>query len=291
MKRCALIDGKKIEYYLVDPTGNITILVESFVPVEKQLDIGKRLLEIEPTGEQVGFVSLVDIKLRMSAGEFCGNATMSTAALFFQNSGYDDGDSIDVLVDSSGAEGPVPVNITKNANEDFYRGRVKMPRPCSLTRHILAFEGEEYELSVVDFGGINHIVMPYSDEEVGRFMAGATVCDEDFKNKAEKAVHKWLVDLKVESLGLVFVDDNDVYVNQLKLNPIVYVPDCGTCYWESSCGSGTTAVGAYYFKKGGNVPVSLQAHQPGGTLTIDVSAEGEYFLGGRIKFYESEDKR
>ena len=311
MKRSALIDDEKIEYYLADPTGNITILVESFAPVENQPYIGKRLMEIEPSCEQVGFLYMVDInrenpddiskngeknaekvniKLRMSAGEFCGNATMSTAALFFINSGYCDGDSADILVDSSGVKDPVLVNITKNADEKFYIGRVKMPCPRGITKHILTFEEENYELSIVDFGGINHIVMPYSDEAVGRFMAGANAEDENFRIKAENAVHKWLDDLKVESLGLIFVDDNNIYVNQLKLNPLVYVPDCGTCYWESSCGSGTTAVGAYYFEKNGNVPVSFMARQPGGTLTIEVNDKREYFLGGSIRFHEREDK-
>ena len=76
----------ELKYYLFDPTKNMTILVETPVPAESQPFVASRLLQAEPTAEQVGFVSAgdgeSDIALRMAGGEFCGNATMSTAALF-----------------------------------------------------------------------------------------------------------------------------------------------------------------------------------------------------------------
>ena len=73
---------KSIDYCVLDPTGNITILVTSSVPVHLQPQIASQLMNLEPEAEQVGFLSRddsCDIALRMAGGEFCGNASMCAA--------------------------------------------------------------------------------------------------------------------------------------------------------------------------------------------------------------------
>ena len=78
-----------IDYYLIDPTGNITILVESEVDPKDYATFAKRLMDAEKKCEQVGFVKksdIAEIKLDMAAGEFCGNATLSSAALLMHSS-------------------------------------------------------------------------------------------------------------------------------------------------------------------------------------------------------------
>ena len=70
----------RVEYYLLDPTGNKTILVDSPVSVSEQPGVASRLMEMEPETEQVGFLSkdeCFDLSLRMAGGEFCGNAAQS----------------------------------------------------------------------------------------------------------------------------------------------------------------------------------------------------------------------
>ena len=118
MSRTAEIAGNNIKYHVMDPTGNITILVETPVAEASQPFVAAKLMELEPEVEQVGFLTLAetpepdrsgclqqkmasqpektqqsekiplaessqnkyDIALRMAGGEFCGNATMSAAA-------------------------------------------------------------------------------------------------------------------------------------------------------------------------------------------------------------------
>ena len=75
----------------------------------------------------------------------------------------------------------------------------------------------------------------------------------------------------------MFVDFEDH-----RLAPLVYVPEAGTLVWESSCASGTTAVGAYLAKRAG-APVKVPLKQPGGTLTIAVSADGDLLLEGTVR--------
>ena len=73
----------EIDYAVMDPTGNITILVETPVPEASQPFAAARLMELEPAAEQVGFLSSgrdgAELSLRMAGGEFCGNASMSAA--------------------------------------------------------------------------------------------------------------------------------------------------------------------------------------------------------------------
>lgn len=304
MKKSIDIDGNIIEYYLIDPTGNITVLVESFVPVENHAYVAKKLMEAEPSCEQVGFVSIVnitspdaffesantgekleavDIKLRMSAGEFCGNATMSTAALCCKKAGISRSESRRVIVDSSGVEDNIEVDIIcENYEDDLFSGRVHMPRPLRIYIGTFDFDGMSFELPVVDFGGISHVIMRNDDESVIRFKDGMSISDEVLKDKAEKAVKIWCNQIGAEGLGLMFVDDKVSYVNRIEMNPLVFVPGCDSCFWENSCGSGTTAVGAYFSYIGEENPIELTIAQPGGDLSIEV-INNECFLGGSVK--------
>lgn len=300
MKKSAIIDGKIIEYYLIDPTGNITILVESFVCTDDQPYIASRLMEIEKTCEQVGFVTryaakqkikgeIVDITLRMSAGEFCGNATMSTAALYCMYNSLNENESMSVIVDSSGVEKPCVVDITCMERGVSYKGSVEMPSPLSIDNEKFEYKESQYEFPVVDFGGIAHaIMMPGPQSDI-------------IRENAEAVVKKWCEDKKYDGLGLIFVDITYNYVNKaytapvltdsnnisLVVNPLVYVPACNTCFWESSCGSGTTALGAYlsrdYFASSASADTyTISAKEPGGALTITAKRSGKYILGGRV---------
>ena len=73
-----------MRYRIFDPTGNITALVEEAVDVSRQPSVAADIMQKHSNVEQVGFVSLDgDLPaLRMAGGEFCGNASMSAAALY-----------------------------------------------------------------------------------------------------------------------------------------------------------------------------------------------------------------
>lgn len=266
MRRC---DG--IDYYLMNPTGNITILVVSPVPVPDQPAIADMLMKHEPACEQVGYISTSDnsdIKLRMTGGEFCGNATMSTAALCCYRSGLAAGHSVPVSVEASGCDAPVTVHINRMEDAEgrtVFRGRVHMPGHRAISRHALTFMGRTYDLPVVDVGGIVHIVatkpLPLSDEEM------------------EEAIKKWCLDLDAEALGIMQAAFGTG--DSMSLRPLVYVPAAGTCYWESSCASGTTATGLYLADQGFAVS-GLHIREPGGTLTI-TARDGRIVLDGTVE--------
>ena len=263
-----------IDYYLMDPTGNITILVVSPVPVSDQPDIADMLMKYEPECEQVGFISDSDgsdIRLRMAGGEFCGNATMSAAALFCCRAGSAAGKETSVTVEASGCDVPISVDITRTEYTEgryIFRGFVNMPEHKGISRHELTYKDRVYSLPVVDMGGILHIVvtepLALSDEET------------------EEAIKKWCQDLGTEALGIMQI--YTVSADTMDLRPLVYVPDAGTCYWESSCASGTAAAGIYLADKG-TIITQLHFREPAGELTI-TEEKGHMVLGGTVEIMQ-----
>ena len=244
-----------MRYALLDPTGNRTVLAETPTPEAEQPAVAARLMELEPSAEQVGFYSADGdrISLRMAGGEFCGNASMCAAVLAAMDRGVSRGT---LSIDVSGAADPVEVTVC--ALEDGgYRGTVRMPGPVSVGTESFP-DGSSFP--VVRFGGISHVVAE-----------GALSCDE-----AEAAAEEWCRYLGADALGIMLFDREAG-----TLAPLVYVPAAGTLCWERSCASGTTAVGAYLASAGS--PISLSLIQPGGILRIEADPSGDLFLTGTVR--------
>lgn len=245
-----------IRYSLLDPTGNITVLVETPASAAAQPRIAAELMELEPSAEQVGFLSSragCDIALRMAGGEFCGNAAMSAAVLFAMRNGSD---ARRVLVRVSGADEPVAVD-TAPLPDGRWRGTVAMPRPAAM-EDVLFSDGQKRP--VVRFDGITHVILEETPDPAS----------------AEELAPAWCRFLGADGLGLMFLDPA-----QRTLTPLVYVPAAGTLFWETSCASGTTAAGLYLARRYGQ-PFALSLRQPGGTLEIAVSEDGAPSLTGSV---------
>ncbi len=256
-----------VDFYLLNPAGNITLLVET--PVEKRdyKAIADRLMALNPKAEQTGFIGRDEngYFLNMAGGEFCGNASMSAAAVFAQKQGIKPGEKTDIVLNVSGAEKPVNVTVSADENGSF-QGVAEMPVAKSVTSRKFRFEDEEYALPVVEFNGISHIIFEGSMN----------------KDDAEKAIVEWCDSLGAGCLGIMFAD----YENGI-LTPLVYAKDAGTLFWESSCASGTTAAGIYLAEKaGGDVDISLS--QPGGILRVIAKKDSRPLLYGSVKIEKKE---
>ena len=245
-----------IRYRIMDPTGNITILVETPVEEASQPVIAEKLMALEKDAEQAGFLSAADdcdIALRMAGGEFCGNAAMSSAVLCALKSGTENGV---FFVRVSGSEKPVRAEVARLPGGS-YRGTVEMPRPRSIG--MTEFPGHG-EFPVVHFDGISHAVIeqPMKREE------------------AEKLIRAWGGTQRQSAFGMIFLDPS-----YIKLTPLVYVPGADTLFWENSCASGTAAAGAYLAAKRG-CAVDLAFEEPGGLLQIQASPSGPLLLTGTV---------
>lgn len=253
-----------INYFLANPTGNITGLVNTKVPVERHAEIADIIMKKEPSCEQVGFlmdsVENSDITLRMAGGEFCGNATMTTAAYYCKSNGMSEGEEKEVKVKVIGTPGLV--NVTVKKENGIFFGTISMPKPLKISEELLPFENHNYRYPVVTFAGISHIVI---EDNVPVYLP-------------EAAIKVWADRLKVSGLGLMLLNKE-----KTEIRPLVYVTVSEGMIWESSCASGTTAVGAYLSKKSGK-PGKYSFKEPGGVLQIETTEDGRFLLTGRVDF-------
>lgn len=251
-----------IDYYLINPTENITLLVETPVSQELQPFVASRLLRLEKRGEQVGFIeenSEYDISVRMAGGEFCGNAALSAAALYLKENSY----KSNIKVYLSG----VPVSVKAIAgNESKYEFSANLKNDAVINEIIFDYNEKTFILPIVSLGGISHIIAEKSNL--------------DFP--PEKVIKKICKEINESALGIMVFD------SCLKsLTPLVYVRTGDTLYWEKSCASGTAALGAYLYQKTGST-ISLDINEPGGMLNITADKDDLILSGNAVVEYKKQ---
>ena len=296
---------KGLSCCILDPTGNITALVEGDVPVSRQPETAARIMQLRPETEQVGFVRMrgadhaeesaqdsegqnetlnsgIQVRLRMAGGEFCGNASMSAAALYLYRMGADHSAKstateepsasdawTSVFLEVSGAAEPVEVRLREiPAAGPAWSACVKMPKASGIE----PFE----DMTLVRMQGISHIII----EEGSKYLSL-----KSDRGAAEAAVKEWCSRLSADGLGLMFVERIDEG-RQWKMTPLVYVPGSGTVFWENSCASGTAATGMCFTSRSGKKE-ELALQEPGGELQVlSDPTTGETWLSGTVRLTE-----
>lgn len=240
-----------MKYHVFDPTGNITVLAEC----ERDRKVADDLMKTVPDAEQVGFLTDDGLTLTMAGGEFCGNASMCAAALYAERTGRKE-----IRLRVSGAENEVSVTAEGAAGQ--YYCTVEMPPVRKIEKSVMTYGGREYALFAVYMQGICHLI----------------VTSPMKKEDAEAAAEKWCADLSSDAVGLMFLNRE-----KQELKPLVYVKTADTLFWESSCASGTSAVGAYlaFTEKR---KISEDISEPAGILHVEAAPDGRVKLSGNVKF-------
>lgn len=235
----------KLNYYIVNPGGNITAIVCGKFPKEIKLKITKNILENDSTIEQVGFWETVknnnlDAKLEMAGGEFCGNALRSLGAIlaYFENK------KSNFIIKSSGMKMPVKLNSS-----------------TKLSSIILKLSLLKYKNDICNIPGIKHFLSKK------RFT----------KSSAKRILEEKKI-LKNKASGIISYQN--INTNTYNIEPIVYVRDTGTLYEESSCASGTLALAYMLYKKKGIK--KLNVRQPSGFTLKTLITKNEIKLSGPI---------
>lgn len=242
----------KLDYTIWDPTKNITLLVSSPVPRAEQADVAARLMAQRPRVEQVGFLEAASLpgaalRLQMMGGEFCGNASMSAAAYAARRGSLN---SPDIPLEVSGYAGLLRCRL--NRRDDGLWGTVDMPLPERIDSTELPGIGD---IPAVVFDGITHCIVP--DGAITREAAEAAVCP-------------LCAALRADACGILLYDEPaDAFA------PLVYVHSTDTAVWESGCGSGSAAVGAYLAFRA-NTSETANLRQPGGTITVSAEWKGSH---------------
>lgn len=228
-------------------------------------DIARRIIKKEPAVEQVGFIYSEDgsdISLRMAGDEFCGNATMCAAIHYGARHGLN---KARVYVKVYSIDDLIQVDI-EEISEKNWIGIVKMPRPRKII-DIKFPNGNTFP--VVYFSSIAHIIVADSENDI----------DTRFeKEKSESLIKNWCEFLKVPAIGIMHYNINDS-----SIEPLVYVKSVDTLFWENSCASGTTAVGAWLSRKNDET-IDLNVRQRCGLdLRVFTDKDKNIFLRGSVE--------
>ncbi len=241
---------RKVEFFVANPAGNITIFVTSPAERSEYQEIAKRLLEMEELGgEQVAFIKEGN-RMEMCGLEFCGNASRSFALWYAKNRLKLEGDA-KVTVDVSGTEHPIDVEINTKTNYT----KIEMPKPKSV-RNWREIGNDGAEGVLVDLGGIMHLVLWNVPASAETF--------EEYK----KAV---CAKYDPPAMGVMFIEKET-----LSMVPVVYVRDVDTTYFEGSCGSGSVAAA-----------VALACDKPAGSYSFELSQPAGKIVASVIRGIES----
>lgn len=261
----------ELKYSILDPTGNITALVETPMEIARQTETAAAIMRRHTEVEQVGFLCPKGNEglagLRMAGGEFCGNASMCAAALLALRG--ERGEMIRLRV--SGVAEPIKVSL-KQTGENAFCAALQMPPAVQISEKDFSFENIHAPLSLVRMKGISHLVI----EETSPFYRLLQT-----RSAAERAVKNFCAELSTAGLGLLFLEGEGT---ERRMTPLVFIPGSGTVFWENSCASGSAAVGMYLAAKSGTA-TDISLREPGGILRVKSDpAAGATFLQGGVRF-------
>lgn len=200
----------------------IQILQEPLRRSEYELQ-GKALGEkMESDGaEQAGFLVLSTSHFEMAGGEFCGNASRAAAILLSEAD-----KTKEVSFTMSGFSGKVHALVERHSDK-LYNVRCEFPGMPTDTVKTQLSDGQQ--VSIVDLGGIVHVVIeavfPESPEA---YESAHRAITQEF-NLGDR-----------DAVGVVWFTRNGDAIN---MHPVVWVRAVDTFFYETSCGSGTIAVG------------------------------------------------
>lgn len=171
--------------------------------------------------EQAGFLVVNERHFEMAGSEFCGNASRAAALLFSELSGQKD-----VSFTVSGFEGTVSASVAQQ-DAGIFQVRCVFPGMPTNVKEVTLEDGTP--ASIVDLGGIVHVVIeaPFPSDP-----------------KVYEAKHRSITDKfklgERDAVGVVWFERTS---DAIEMHPVVWVKAINTFFYETSCGSGTIAVG------------------------------------------------
>ena len=212
--------------------------------------------------------------LEMSGGEFCGNAARSFALYVARIEGLKGQVKIDISI--SGVEWPITAEVELSKNW----ASAEMPKPHAFASLQLQMPAsspsspERRELPLIVFSGIAHVIAPDIAPGEGIFHRIEAIVERDFPG--------------LPALGVMFYETGTRF-----MRPLVYVRSTGSLVYESSCGSGSAALGVWLSRELCDGSFRCAINQSGGTIETLVQKEaGEIAgisIGGKVLLGEPLD--
>jgi len=230
-----------VKYLICKPGGNDTALVYGMdYTLEQKKKINDAIMAKHSNVEQVGFIDLnKNPELQMAGGEFCGNATRSAANVYLAGKQG----SIQIVINSKDL-------INAGVYED---GKAWCEIPLYHGTDVII--EREPGIFIVKMNGMISVVI--QENAAKKYLEDK----ENLKEIGMEFIHKYNLEYS-EAVGIMFCENEK---GLLKINPIVWVRTIDTLFYETACGSGTTAVCMVEaFKKGESQKIDIL--QPSGLV-------------------------
>ncbi|OGK24671.1 hypothetical protein A3A46_01395 [Candidatus Roizmanbacteria bacterium RIFCSPLOWO2_01_FULL_37_13] len=221
--------------------GNDTAIVDGFVPKSLRKVLNDRIIKQFPNVEQCGFCEFKAkkdlVKFSMMGGEFSGNAILAItyAVLKGKNGGLN--------IKSSGSNKILKTGIRDNV----------VFSEIPIFKSFASVKQLNTNTFLVILKGINHLVV-YKKISKNRIISAA----ERLLNQFD------LIKYKCSGCIFVEIERSDV----LKINPVVWIKNVKTLTYETSCGSGSVAVGLSKLKRSQKNQINLKIKQPSNNYII-----------------------
>ena len=256
-----LISIPKIEYKILNPGGNKTALVKGTNFTDKQKCLINRLImEKYLDVEQVGFLSDKTNRLEMAGGEFCMNATRFAVYEYSK-------------------ENKEKIKISVSGTNKDLIGRVlsnnKVEIKLDILKNIEDLIEEKKDFIYVKIDGI--LIVIFDEEKSKRYIKKLMENEEQAKKEIKEFMTK-NIQTTEKAIGIIFLEKIS---GMIKINPVVWVKDIDTIFYEMACGSGSLGTAIYNYYK--NKEEKLELIQPSGyTINIDLDVKAKYIESASI---------
>lgn len=231
-------NNRKYKIAILRPGGNDTLLVEGIAAKEKRKILNDAFMRKFPNVEQVGFYEYYPrtkrARLEMAGGEFCGNALRSLAYLLLK------GRVGKLYVNVSGTTRTLKAGVERS---NFAYAEMPIIKNRNSVRKLSP------QIFLVELEGIVHLITERPNK----------VNPKDLKERSKLLLEKAGLLSSTPAAGVMFVRKNG---STLSIDPVVWVRDIETLFYETACASGTTAVGLWKAKLQRKKNFSLKILQP-----------------------------
>jgi histidine racemase len=216
---------KSFPFFKMSPCGNTTVLIpEHAVQGKNKQNIAKTiLLPGHVQAEQVGFIDIEKSCLCMAGGEFCVNATRAFGALLAEahsQGAIAASQPFSALVTVSGMAQPVHVTVSGCRPVWHVSAQLEF---ATLPPSLPLEEG----IALVRLPGIDHLLI---DERLHPM-------PHNWREAAAALRHTYHLE-NSEAVGCIWWQQT---AQGASMNPVVWVRECDSTFWESACGSGALA--------------------------------------------------
>ncbi len=245
----------KVKYKIYNPGGNITALVNGsdYTANQKKL-INKMIMENNSQVEQVGFLNNKINRLEMAGGEFCINATRCAIYEYSKEKK----DKIEISVSGTNK------NLIGRVLNDN-----KVEIKLDISKNIDELIEVQNDFTLVKIDGILIVIF---DEEQSKEYIRKLKDNEDLAKKELKEFMSKSIQTNEKAIGIMLLEKIS---DKIMINPVVWVKDIDTVFYETACGSGSlgTAIYNYYNNKDEKIEIIQPSEY---SISIELDTKEQY---------------